>query len=152
MNDKLPQKWFTKPEQTGFTVRRWWAFRSRSRIESLSATQTRGVNHSRLGAPQLKFLTHIFAIFFHAMPCSPQSKTNSIWKLFRVLPTTKWNRADHILLYTRPPTTLLAVFLCLSWVSMRTAGPHSFSQTHTNTQRLNENKCTALSVKYKPNL
>lgn len=90
-----------------------------------------GVNHSRLGAPQLKFLTHIFAIFFHAMPCSPQSKTNSFWKLFRVLPTTKWNRADHILLYTRPPTTSLAVFLCLSWVSMCTAGPHSFSQTHT---------------------
>lgn len=26
------------------------------------------------------------------------------------------------------------------------------SNTHTHTQRLNENKCTALSVKYKPNL
>lgn len=119
-NNKHPRKRLANPEQTGFTVRQRWASRSHLKTESLSATQTR-VNHARLGAPQLKFLTHIFAIFFHAMPCSPQSKTNSFWKLFRVLPTTKWNRADHILLYTRPPTTSLAVVLCLSWVSMRTA-------------------------------
>lgn len=150
MNDKLPQKWFAKPEQTGFTVRQWWAFRSRLQIESLSATQTRGGESLQIRGPAIKVLDTHFCYFLPCYALQPSVKNKLFLETLQGFAHHKMKPCrSHFTVHTTTNNLVSGISLFILSFHVHSRATLIQSNTHT---RLNENKCTALSVKFKPNL